>query len=650
MAPSPAKMTSEIYRQDLLAFIHRSFLELNPAQTFEYNWHLELIAQSLEDVAYGNCKRLIINVPPRHLKSHSASIAFPAWFLGHFPEKEVACVSYAQDFSDTLARNSRRLMDSAFYRALFATRISPSRDSVAEFETTRGGLRFSTSVGGKFTGRGADVIVIDDPLKADEALSDARREGVNGWFDNTLRSRLNRQVHGAIIIVMQRLHADDLVAHVQEFEDWRVLSFSAIAEDDEVYRIRSPYYTSDFKRKEGDILQPTLTPRPILEGLRRTMTPYLFAAQYQQNPQPPLGNLVQREWLKFYTPAEKPDAFDTILQSWDTAVKDTELANFSVCTTWGVKSGKAYLLDVFRRKLAFPALKKAIEAHAELHDATVVLIEDMSSGSQLIQQLRADGFSKVQAAPSLDGNKIMRLNGQTPMIEGGFVLFPKQADWLESYLSELLSFPSSHYDDQVDSTVYALAWIGDNPQFAGTYFKRPSIHYYESLPEDLRHKRVFMAWDTALKDGGHGDWTVCTVWMLLRGVFYLLHMERGVYKYFELQEKFAQLYKKHQPFKILIEETTTGKALKKDLKLPGGFLIKLVEIEQDRKGRVYVLQSMFKEGVVKFPKDAPFMHEVESELLSYPFGQTDDIVDSIALALTVGGSGYDSTLSWVSDS
>src|SRR5690606_15072115 len=139
------------------------------------------------------------------------------------------CVSYAQDFSDTLARHSRRLMESAFYQALFATRISPAKDTVAEFETTRGGFRFSTSVAGKFTGRGADVIVIDDPLKADDSLSDARREGVNEWFDNTLRSRLNRQEHGAIIIVMQRLHADDLVAHVQEFEDWRVLSFSAIA-------------------------------------------------------------------------------------------------------------------------------------------------------------------------------------------------------------------------------------------------------------------------------------------------------------------------------------------------------------------------------------------------------------------------------------
>jgi hypothetical protein len=179
MAPSPSNMVAEILRNDLLAFIQRSFLELRPAESFQYNWHLELIAQALENVAYGACKRLIINLPPRHLKSHSASIAFPAWFLGHCPDKQVLCVSYAQDFSDNLARNSRRLMNSPFYQAAFDTRISRSRDTVADFETSEGGSRFSTSVGGVLTGRGADIIVIDDPLKADEALSDARRKSVN---------------------------------------------------------------------------------------------------------------------------------------------------------------------------------------------------------------------------------------------------------------------------------------------------------------------------------------------------------------------------------------------------------------------------------------------------------------------------------------
>jgi predicted phage terminase large subunit-like protein len=569
------------------------------------------------------------------------------WFLGHFPEKQVACVSYAQDLSDNLARHSRRLMDSAFYQALFGTRISGKRDTVAHFETTRGGFRFSTSVGGGFTGRGADVIVIDDALKADESLSDARRESVNEWFDNTLRSRLNRQLEGAIIIIMQRLHANDLVAHVQETEDWRVLSFPAIAEEDEACKIRNPYQTGLLHRKEGDILQPALTPRPVLEALRKAMTPYHFAAQYQQNPQPPSGNIVKREWLKFYTPDEMPDEFGTILQSWDTAVKDTELAKFSVCTTWGVKGGKAYLLDVFRKKLLFPDLKRYVQSLAKLHHATVVLIEDMSSGSSLIQQLRAEGFSKVRAAPSLDGNKQMRLNGQTPMIEGGFVLFPKRADWLDTYLSELLSFPSVNYDDQVDSTVYALAWIADNPQYTGTLIKQSSIHYYTDLPEDKRHGLVFASWDTALKDGGQGDWTVCTVWLLLNGVYYLLHMERGLYGYSDLRQKFTDLNKQYQPSKIFIEETTIGKSLKGARNLPGSFRIKLIPIEEDRGSRVYVLQSMFEEGLVQFPKDAPFMHDLENELLSYPYGQTNDIVDSIALALTVGGSGYDSSYKWV---
>ncbi len=353
MAPSPAEMTAEIYRRDLLAFIHRSFLELNPAATLELNWHLELLARSLEDVAFGNCKRLIINVPPRHLKSQSASIAFPAWFLGHFPEKQVACVSYSQDLADNLARNSRRLMTSAFYQSLFETRISKVRDTVSDFETTSGGFHFSTSVTGGFTGRGADVIVLDDPLKADEALSDARRKSVNEWYDNTLRSRLNRQDEGAIIIIMQRLHVDDFVAHVQETEEWKALSFAAIAEADRSYEIRNPYLTYRFHRNEGDILQPALTPAPILESIRRGMTEYNFSAQYQQNPRPPAGNIVKREWLTFYTSEERPETFDLILQSWDTAVTDTELANYSACTTWGIKDRKAYLLEVFRRKLHF---------------------------------------------------------------------------------------------------------------------------------------------------------------------------------------------------------------------------------------------------------------------------------------------------------
>jgi hypothetical protein len=186
MPPSLSEMYAHLLRNDLCAFIHRSFLELNPQTQFHSNWHIELIASKLEDVGRGRCKRLIVNVPPRHLKSHAISVAFPTWLLGHQPSKQILSVTYAQDLSDTLARSSRNLMTRPFYQALFDTRLS--REAISEFTTTEGGYRFSTSVGGVLTGRGADIIIIDDPLKADDALSDTRRRSVNDWFEYAAES------------------------------------------------------------------------------------------------------------------------------------------------------------------------------------------------------------------------------------------------------------------------------------------------------------------------------------------------------------------------------------------------------------------------------------------------------------------------------
>jgi predicted phage terminase large subunit-like protein len=488
MAPTPANMYADVLRHDLCAFIHRSFLELNAREEFLSNWHIETLAAKLEEVRRGSCKRLIVNLPPRHLKSHVISIAFPAWLLGHDPSKHILSVTYAQDFSDNLARKSRTLMTSPFYQALFDTRLAKGREAVSDFETTPGGTRFSTSVGGVLTGRGADIIVIDDPLKADDALSEPRRRSVNEWFDNTLRSRLNSQEKGAIIIVMQRLHADDLVAHVRQHESWDVLSFPAIAEQDETYDFLTPYGRRRIHRSPGEILQPALLSPTALEAQRRGMTEYNFVAQYQQDPQPPSGIIVKREWLKYYEPGDLPRKFDQIFQSWDTANKDTELSNFSVCTTWGLKDRRLFLLDVYRHKLEFPDLKRAIRKLAALHRAKIVLIEDKASGSSLIQELRAERFSLVQAAPAMDGDKVMRLRAQTAKIEGGFVLFPKQAHWLGTYLHELISFPNSKYDDQVDSTVFALAWVTLNPPSGWT---DENINNFAKLVDGLVMDRYF---------------------------------------------------------------------------------------------------------------------------------------------------------------
>ena len=469
--------------------MHRAFLELNPQGVFLPNWHLEVLAAKLEDVRLGRCKRLIINIPPRSLKSHAASIAFVAWLLGHEPAKQILAISYAQDLSDKLARDCRALMTSPFYQSLFGTRLSSDRNAAAEFETTQGGYRLSTSVGGVLTGRGADVIVVDDPMKAGDALSDARRQDVHDWYDNTLRSRLNRQETGAIIVIMQRLHADDLVAHLQETEAWDVLSLPAIAEKDERYDLVTPYGRRLIHRRAGEVLHPALLPASVLESLRQSMNEYNFAAQYQQDPQPPSGLIVKRAWLKFYSEKEMPDRFDQIVQSWDTANKVTELSDYSVCTTWGLKGQKMYLLNVFRRKMEFPELKRMVRELATQWRATVVLVEDKSSGTQLIQELRADGFSRVEAAPANNDDKVMRLRAQTAKIEGHFVLFPEKAPWLDDYLLELTTVPNAKHDDQVDSTVNALAWSTQEATKPGMAIFRIMQMRHEKRMQELEGKK-----------------------------------------------------------------------------------------------------------------------------------------------------------------
>src|SRR5438309_7876655 len=260
-----------ILRSDLGYFAHRCFCELNPQAAFLPNWHIEVIAAKLAAVRAGRIRRLIINLPPRHLKSLLASIAFPAWCLGLAPTAQILCVSYAQDLADKLARDCRGIMMSPWYRQLFRTRLAPHRQAVQEFITTGQGYRLATSPGGVLTGRGADIMMIDDPLKPEEALSEAQRQAANDWFVHTLYSRLNDKRSGAIVIIMQRLHEDDLVGHVLAQEPWEVLSFPAIAEEDEVHRIETIWGPRCFTRRRGEALHADREPLETLEHIRRTI-------------------------------------------------------------------------------------------------------------------------------------------------------------------------------------------------------------------------------------------------------------------------------------------------------------------------------------------------------------------------------------------
>src|ERR1700736_2846771 len=473
--PTPAEYKTML-RQDFSTFAARCFYDLNPQTELAMSWHVEIIAAKLTAVRHGKIPRLIINLPPRHLKSLLASIAFPAWCLGHDPSAQILCVSYAQDLAGKLARDCRSIMMSPWYRRIFPTRLAPHRQAVQEFITTRQGYRLATSNGGVLTGRGADIILIDDPLKPEEALSDAQRQTANEWFSHTLYSRLNNKRHGAIVIIMQRLHEDDLVGHVLAQEEWEVIRFPAIAEEDEVHEIKTILGPQIFTRRRGDALHPEREPLETLDRIRRTIGEYNFAGQYQQSPAPLGGGLVKAEWFKRYSERDRPERFDRIVQSWDTANKATELSDFSVCTTWGVKGKNLFLLGLFRRRLEYPALKRAVREQQSLFGANEVLIEDKASGTQLIQELIADGCHGVtRYQPTCD--KIMRLNAQTAMIENGFVHIPETAPWLDEYLHELTVFPRGKHDDQVDSTAQFLDW------FKKPYPGQGILEYYRMRAE-----------------------------------------------------------------------------------------------------------------------------------------------------------------------
>jgi hypothetical protein len=264
-----------------VAFSHRGFQELNPQTMYQHNWHIEVIAAALEECRTGRLKRLIINVPPRSLKSHLCSISFPAYLLGHNPAARIVCASYAQGLADNLAGSCRTLMMSKFYRDTFrATRLASTRQAIHDFKTTMNGGRLSTSVGGLLTGRGGDFIIIDDPLKPEEAYSDAQRQAVNDWYDHTLISCLDNKATGCIIVIMQRLHEDDLVGHLSSQPDWKILRFPAIAEQNETHVITTPYGPATYTRRQGEALHPERESLEILGGIEKIQGTYNFNGQY----------------------------------------------------------------------------------------------------------------------------------------------------------------------------------------------------------------------------------------------------------------------------------------------------------------------------------------------------------------------------------
>jgi len=448
-------LVQHLLANDFPTFIRMCFKTLNPGSNFEDNWHILAIAWHLEQVRLGNIKRLIITMPPRSLKSISATVAFSAFIHGNDPTKHVISVSYGQDLSVKFQNDYRTILTSQWFKSIFPNcKINPRKDTEREVNLTSRGSRLATSIDGTLTGRGADIIIIDDPLKPGDAMSATKRDRVNEWFGSTLLSRLNDKVNGAIVIVTQRVHAHDLVGHVldQGPNDWDVLNLPAIATDEQKIQIGNNRF---FTRSAGGILHPKHEPKSVLDQMRRDIGSDAFEAQYQQNPVPPGGAMFKRNWIERYDFAPYDGDYE-IIQSWDTASKTGPANDWSVCTTWMIREGKYYILDLFRQKLDYPQLKAQAISLFGQYKPRVVLIEDTGVGIGLIEELKQAEINTVPIVPV--SSKEARASIQSAKFEGGRVFFPLNKPWLSELETELCSFPGSRHDDQVDSIVQALAY------------------------------------------------------------------------------------------------------------------------------------------------------------------------------------------------
>jgi predicted phage terminase large subunit-like protein len=482
----PPALQEALLRTHLSAFTQAAFAELNPGVKLIWAQYLDLICAHLEAVAHGKIKRLIITEPPRYLKSICVSVALPAFVLGHYPHQEIMCVSYGQDLAKKFSEDTLKVLQSRFFTSIFGQVLPRRRQSLNSLRTKEGGGRQATSIDGVATGRGTDLMIFDDPQKPGETLSEATRRSTNAALENTFLSRLNNPATARIVIVMQRLHEDDFVAHAQALgDDWVVLNLPAIAEQDEVIPFTCSLGDGVFKRREGEALHPERIPLAQLEIQRKAMGEAVWATQYQQRPTPAGGGLVKVEWFKRYAEADLPSSFDRVVQSWDTANKIAEWNDYSVCTTWGVKGRNIYLLHVYRARLEFPDLKRAVVRQAQMHEATVVFVEDHASGTQVIQELRRENFGKIRGIKHTSDKEVRMVN-QTALIENGFVFIPEAAPWLEAYLGELEVFPNGKFDDQVDSTSQALEEIHAFKEGFGVYeFYREAFEKQRALKEDL---------------------------------------------------------------------------------------------------------------------------------------------------------------------
>jgi predicted phage terminase large subunit-like protein len=413
--------------------------------------HHKIMAAAFERVARGETKRLIINMPPRHTKSEFASYLLPAWFLGKFPAKKVIQTSNTAELAVGFGRKVRNLVDSEIYKRIFPTlQLQQDSKAAGRWNTSKGGDYFAIGVGGTVTGKGANLLIIDDPHSEQEAALAATNpdvfDKVYEWYTSGPRQRL--QPGGAIVIVMTRWSLRDLTGQVLKAnvarggEQWEVIEFPAIM-------------------PSGKPLWPEFWSLPELEALREELPNSKWQAQYQQQPVSNESAIVKRDWWKWWD-KDNPPQCEYILQTWDTAFEKNNRADFSAGTTWGVFNNpddydrpNLILLDTYKKRVEWVQLKKDVLEQQRQWDPDGILIEKKATGAPLIYELRAMGIPVQEYTPSKGQDKISRLNSVSDIIASGKVWIPRTR-WAEELVDEIAAFPAGEHDDLVDATTLAL--------------------------------------------------------------------------------------------------------------------------------------------------------------------------------------------------
>jgi predicted phage terminase large subunit-like protein len=440
---------------DLVAFLERAFPEVDPRGGLYLADYILYLAEVLQRVDERKDLRVIVNLPPRHLKSIMLSIVWTAWLLGRDPKMRIGVVSHSQSLARDLALKTRRLIESEFYRNVFPeTRLRADRQQAMDFETTQSGGRYAASFETGITGRGFNLIICDDPIAANAVRSSVERDRVNADFDGMVVSRLDNQGHDAVVIVGQRLHENDLSGFLLAKGGWKHVCLPLVAEEKTTLQVAGRLWN----RNPGDVLLPELWPANVVAQTRSAVGEAIFSAQYQQNSGAANGDLIKPDHIRKYD--ELPPSANRCILSWDTAVKTGPNSSFTVCLVFATDGMRHYVVDVMRARLdPVQARDAALRLITQYHPKTI-LIEDASSGPGLAKMLE-EHHHRCVLWPTAGLSKEARLEPHLHMFWEGRVLIKSNQPWSTELANEWQRFPFSKFDDQIDALSQYLDWAAE---------------------------------------------------------------------------------------------------------------------------------------------------------------------------------------------